>query len=87
MADRSIDIVDLDEATALLAAECELSGKRTVFLRHARPVAILISHDEYLSLTETVAIASRDTLRGEIEAGDDQARRGELLLPEDLLVE
>lgn len=87
MSDRSIDIVDLDEATALLTAECELSGRRTVFLRHARPVAILISHDEYLALTETVAITANEILRNEMADADAQAKHGDLLLPEDLIVE
>lgn len=87
MTDRAIEIADLEESTAHLTAECELSGKRTVFLRHARPVAILISHDEYLSLTETIAITASEGLRSDLATADEQARTGDLLLPEDFLVE
>ncbi len=70
-----------------LVGECELTGKRTLLERNGRPVAALVSYDEYLALRETVDIANDTILRGRIDAADEQVRRGAMLLPEDLLVE
>ncbi|HSP13804.1 MAG TPA: hypothetical protein VLV78_03515 [Thermoanaerobaculia bacterium] len=70
-----------------LVGECELTGKRTLFERAGRPVALLVSWDEYLALRETVDIANDSVLRERIDAADEQIRRGAMLLPEDLFVE
>ena len=70
-----------------LVAECELTGRRTLFHRGERPVAILVSHDEYLALRETVAIAADHTLMAFIAAADAETQRGAVLLPEDLFGE
>ncbi len=70
-----------------LVGECELTGKRTLFERNGRPVAALVSYDEYLALRETVDIANDTVLRERIDAADEQTRRGAMLLPEDLFVE
>ena len=67
-----------------LVAECEISGKRTVFSRDGRPVAILLSHDEYLALRETIDIANNADLRRQIETAEDEVKRGAMMLPEDL---
>ncbi len=67
-----------------LVAECEISGKRTVFSRDGRPVAILISHDEYLALRETIDIANNADLRRQIEHAEEEVKRGAMMLPEDL---
>jgi hypothetical protein len=50
-------------------------------------VAILVSHDEYLALRETIAIANDPDLRRRIEIAEEEARRGALLLPEELFGE
>ncbi len=70
-----------------LVGECELTGKRTLFQRSARPVAILISYDEYLAMRETIDLANDPAMRGLIDAADGEIRRGAMLLAEDLLVE
>jgi len=67
-----------------LVAECEISGKRTVFSRDGRPVAILLSHDEYLALRETIDIANNADLRQQIERAEEEVKRGAMMLPEDL---
>jgi PHD/YefM family antitoxin component YafN of YafNO toxin-antitoxin module len=87
MADRFIDIPDLEGEIRDLVSESEVSGRRTIFSRNGRPAVILLSYDEYLAFRETVAIAGSETLRSEIDAAEEQARAGKLLLPEDLLVE
>jgi PHD/YefM family antitoxin component YafN of YafNO toxin-antitoxin module len=70
-----------------IVGECELTGKRTLFERNGRPVAILASYDEYVALRETIAIAADAILCGRIDAADEEIRRGAMLLPEELLVE
>ena len=52
--DKRFDILDAPEDVRALVGECELTGNRTTFLRNGRPIAILISHDEYLALRETM---------------------------------
>ena len=68
-----------------LVGECELTGRHTIFLRNERPVAILISHDEYLALRETIEIAADADLREGLERAEEEVKRGAMLLPEDLL--
>jgi len=67
-----------------LVAECEVSGKRTLFERDGKPVAILVSYDEYLALRETIDIANNPELRRQIDAAEDELKRNALMLPEDL---
>ena len=67
-----------------LVGECELTGKRTLFTRGGRPVVALVSHDEYLALRETVEIANDIALRTQIDAAEDETKRGALLLAEEL---
>ena len=70
-----------------LVSECELTGRRTLFQRDGRPVAILVSFDEYLALRETIEVASDEYLRSRIECADEELRHNRLMLPEDLFGE
>jgi PHD/YefM family antitoxin component YafN of YafNO toxin-antitoxin module len=70
-----------------LVGECELTGRRTLFHRGERPVAILISHDEYLALRETIQIAGDKTVMDRLRAAEAQTNRGAVLLPEELFGE
>ncbi len=85
--EKRLEILDLADAVRELVGECELTGKRTLFERNGRPVAALVSYDEYLALRETVDIANDTVLRQRIDSADEQIRRGAMLLPEDLFVE
>lgn len=85
--EKRLEVPDLPDAVRELVGECELTGKRTLFERAGRPVALLVSWDEYLALRETVDIANDSVLRERIDAADEQIRRGAMLLPEDLFVE
>ena len=82
---KRIDILDVAEDLRALVGECELTGNRTTFLRNERPIAILISHDEYLALRETIDIADDAPLRAAIEEGETEVLRGAMLAAEDLL--
>jgi len=85
--EKRLEILDLPAAVRELVGECELTGKRTLFVRGDRAVAILASYDEYLALRETVDLANDEELRRRIDAADEQIRRNAMLLPEDLFVE
>ncbi|HEY3056287.1 MAG TPA: hypothetical protein VGK31_10195 [Thermoanaerobaculia bacterium] len=85
--EKRLEILDLPDAVRELVGECELTGKRTLFIRGGRAVAILASYDEYLALRETVDIANDTALREHIDSADEQIRRNAMLLPEDLFVE
>ena len=54
---KTIDVLDLPDGARELVGECEITGKQTVFAREGRPVAILVSFDEYLALRETIEIS------------------------------
>ena len=85
--EKRLEILDQSDAVREIVGECELTGKRTLFERNGRPVAILASYDEYVALRETIAIAADAILRARIEAADEEIGRGAMLLPEELLVE
>ena len=81
---KHVDLLDLPEDSRDLIRECEARGTRTAFERDGRPVAVLVSWDEYLALRETIEIANDALLYAKIESADDQARTGKVLLVEDL---
>lgn len=85
--EKRLEILDLPDEVRALVGECELTGRRTLFQRNGRPVAILTSYDEYLALRETIDLANDGAMRGLIDAADEQVGRGAMLLAEDLFVE
>jgi PHD/YefM family antitoxin component YafN of YafNO toxin-antitoxin module len=82
---KHFDVLDLAPETRDLVTQCEVTGKQTVFDRQGRAVAMLVSYDEYLALRETIDIANDGALRGKLEAAEDEVRRGQVVLVEDLL--
>lgn len=87
MADRTVEISDLDPVMRQALAECELTGRRSLFMRGGRIVATVLSWDEYLALRETVALGSDQRLHERLERRNEQIRANDLLAPEDLFVE
>lgn len=87
MTDRILDAAETGEQLRQLVREAEVTGRRTVFQRDGKPVAILISHDEYLAMRETIDLSAAPELIRDLELAEEEARRGALLLPEDLFVE
>ncbi|HVS30170.1 MAG TPA: hypothetical protein VMS98_01830 [Thermoanaerobaculia bacterium] len=82
--EKRLELWELPPEVKELVAECELTGRRTVFHRGERAVAILVSHDEYLALRETIDIAADAALLARIAAAEEEIRRGAMLLSEDL---
>jgi PHD/YefM family antitoxin component YafN of YafNO toxin-antitoxin module len=84
--EKTLQIVELaSEELRAIVGECELTGRRTIFERNDRPVAVLLSYDEYLALRETIAIGADDVLRARIDAADEEVRRNKIMAIEDLL--
>ncbi|MGZ7030943.1 MAG: type II toxin-antitoxin system Phd/YefM family antitoxin [Thermoanaerobaculia bacterium] len=84
--EKTLQIVELaSEELRAIVGECELTGRRTIFERNDRPVAVLLSYDEYLALRETIAIGADDALRARIDAADEEVRRNKIMAMEDLL--
>jgi PHD/YefM family antitoxin component YafN of YafNO toxin-antitoxin module len=67
---KRLDVLDLPEDSRDLIRECEAKGTRTVFERNGRPVAVLVSHDEYMALRETIEIANDSLLFARIAEAD-----------------
>lgn len=87
MSDSSRDVLDLEPPLSTMVGECELTGRRTVFVRNHRAVAVLISNDEYVALRETVDLSADPATAEAIGAADEDLRKGAILLAEDFLVE
>lgn len=69
---RRIDLLDLGEDARDLIRECEVQGTRTTFERYGRPVAVLVSHDEYTALRETIDIANDSLLFARLAEADQE---------------
>ncbi len=69
---KQLDVLDLGEDTRDLIREAEIQGTQTIFARNGRPVAVLISHDEYLALRETIDIANDPELFARLAEADQE---------------
>lgn len=69
---KRIDVLDLTEDARDLIRECEVKGTRTVFERQGRPVAVLVSNDEYTALRETIEIANDSLLFAKLAEADQE---------------
>ena len=82
--EKPLEILDLPESVRRLVAECEVTGKRTIFARDGRSIAMMLSYDEYLALKETLEISRDAKLRAAIEESEAEVQRGQLLTVEDV---
>jgi PHD/YefM family antitoxin component YafN of YafNO toxin-antitoxin module/mRNA-degrading endonuclease RelE of RelBE toxin-antitoxin system len=82
--EKRLELLDLSTDVREIVGECELTGRRTTFVRDGRAVAILISHDEYMALRETLDLANDEVLRARIARADAELVRGAALELEDL---
>jgi mRNA-degrading endonuclease RelE of RelBE toxin-antitoxin system len=76
---KRIDILDLPDATRTLVGECEVTGNRTAFERGGRPVAMLVSYDEWLALRETIAIVNDQRLIAAWRKSEAEIGRGAIV--------
>jgi mRNA-degrading endonuclease RelE of RelBE toxin-antitoxin system/PHD/YefM family antitoxin component YafN of YafNO toxin-antitoxin module len=68
---KRVDLLDLPEETRDLIRESAVQGTRTVFERNGNPVAVLVSHDEYMALRETIEIANDSLLFARLAEADE----------------
>ncbi|HUF19022.1 MAG TPA: hypothetical protein VMS12_13335 [Thermoanaerobaculia bacterium] len=87
MTDRSLDVLELAAPLSGIVNECELTGRRSTFIRNGKAVAILISNDEYVALRETTELSADPAIGTKLTLADGEIRNGAVLLPEDLFVE
>jgi mRNA-degrading endonuclease RelE of RelBE toxin-antitoxin system len=66
-----IDVLDLPEDMRDLVLACEVQGTHTVFERNGKAVAMLVSRDEYLAMSETLAIANDALLFARLAEADE----------------
>ena len=76
--EKSLEILETPPEVRELVRECELTGRRTLFQRDGRAVAILVSYDEYLALRETIEIGNDADLRTRIDAALPPSAAGAL---------
>jgi hypothetical protein len=81
---KRIELLDLTDEARDLIRECEVQGTRTQFERGGRPVAMLVSYDEYVALRETIALSNEPLLWARIEAAEEEARLGKLIEAQDV---
>ncbi|HUP59280.1 MAG TPA: type II toxin-antitoxin system Phd/YefM family antitoxin [Thermoanaerobaculia bacterium] len=75
---KTIELLELPDDARELVRECEIKGSRTLLQRGGRPVAMLVSYDEYLALRETIEIANDADLGAMLNAAEDEVSRGEI---------
>ncbi|HKB81290.1 MAG TPA: type II toxin-antitoxin system prevent-host-death family antitoxin [Thermoanaerobaculia bacterium] len=85
--EKRFEILDLPPDARPLVAECEVSGARTIFERNGRPVAILVSWDEYLALRETLEVGNDAALRAQIVRAEQEVGRGAIVVVEEMMDE
>lgn len=69
---KRINLLDSPEELRDFVREAETMGARTIFERNGRAVAILVSYDEYMAMSETLAIANDSLLFAKLAEADDE---------------
>jgi len=69
---KHLEVLDLPDDARDLIRECAAKGTQTVFERNGRPVAVLVSHDEYMALRETIEIANDALLFAKLAEADEE---------------
>lgn len=87
MPDRNVDLYDLDASARELLSESEITGQRIRITRDGRQIAVIITADEYVALTETISILGDPTMLAQIAEAKHEAAQAKLLEAEDLFVE
>ena len=84
MDDVVVSLAGLSDELRDFVAACEVSGQKTLLQRNDRNVALLISWDEYMSLSETVSINADPNLLEAIDDAEAEVDRGAIIPMRDL---
>jgi len=82
--------INLTEAKTRLTKyinEAQNLGEQFLISRNGRPVAVLMSYEEYDSLLETLDVLSDEQLMADIKAGEEDIKAGRVIDHEELLRE
>ena len=71
---KTLPLSEVKMKLSALVDRVEATDEEVVITRNGRPAAILVSHDEYESWKETVAVKSQPGLIDEIKNGLQQLR-------------
>jgi mRNA-degrading endonuclease RelE of RelBE toxin-antitoxin system len=69
---KRIDLLEVPEEVRDLVRQSEVQGTHTVFVRNGRAVAMLLSYDEYMAMSETLAIANDSLLYAKLAEADQE---------------
>jgi antitoxin YefM len=67
----TVPSTELRETLSDVLDDVETTGAEYVITRHGRPIAVVVSHDEYESMIETLNILSDADTMAAIAEGDE----------------
>ncbi len=72
-------LTDVRSNLSEIVDEIDRTGTQCVITKHGRPVAVIVSSDEYESLVETLNILSDDDTMAAIAQGEAEFAAGEFI--------
>ncbi|WP_419856123.1 type II toxin-antitoxin system Phd/YefM family antitoxin [Candidatus Poriferisodalis sp.] len=72
-------LTDVRSNLSEIVDEIDRTGTQCVITKHGRPVAVIVSRDEYESLVETLNILSDDDTMAAIAQGEAEFAAGEFI--------
>lgn len=79
MADRATELDDIESSLRDLVIECEVTGRRTLFARGGRGVAILASYDEWVAMKDTIDVLGDPAVMRDLEVAEDELKRNAMI--------
>jgi len=75
----AIPVTEARQQLLPLLDRVEAGTYRFSVTRHGRPVAVVLSYEDYQRMTETLKLMENHTFGQRLNRGLDEARRGELM--------
>jgi antitoxin YefM len=72
----TVPSTELRETLSDVLDDVEATGSEYVITRHGRPIAVVLSHDEYESMIETLNILSDAETMAAIAEGNEDLNEG-----------
>ena len=72
-------LTDVRRALSEIIDEIDRTGAECVITKHGRPVAVIVPHDEFEELVETLNILSDPETMAAIEQSEKEIEAGDLL--------
>ncbi len=71
-------LTDVRRDLSEIIDEIDRTGAECIITKHGRPVAVIVPHDEFEALVETLNILSEAETMAAIEQGEKEIQTGEL---------